>query len=74
MNYSLLINILQIVLSVLLMGSILLQQRGSGLSSAFGGDSNVYKTRRGIEKGLMWATVIFAVLFLAIGLLNILYK
>lgn len=74
MNYRLLINVIQIVLSVLLIGSILLQQRGSGLSAAFGGDSNVYRTKRGIEKGLMWATIVLAVLFMVLGLLNFIIK
>lgn len=74
MNYRLLINVIQIVLSVLLIGSILLQQRGSGLSAAFGGDSNAYRTKRGIEKGLMWATVVLAVLFMTLGLLNFIIK
>ncbi|MDO8557628.1 MAG: preprotein translocase subunit SecG [bacterium] len=70
MNYSLIINIAQIVIAFLLMGSILLQQRGSGLSAAFGGDSNVYRTKRGIEKGLLWATVVLAALFMGLGLFN----
>ncbi len=74
MNYSLLINIVQIIVSLLLVGSILLQQRGSGLSAAFGGDSNVYRTKRGIEKGLLWATVVLAVIFMGLGLANIFIK
>ena len=71
MNYSLLINIAQIVIAVLLIGSILLQQRGSGLSAAFGGDSNVYRTKRGIERGLLWATIVLATLFMLVGFYNI---
>lgn len=73
MNYRLLLNVIQIVIAVLLMGAVLLQQRGSGLSAAFGGDSNVYRTKRGIEKGLFWATVVLGVLFMAIGLLSIIF-
>lgn len=72
MNYPLIINIVQIALSVLLIGAILLQQRGSGLSATFGGDSSAYHTRRGIEKGLFWATVVLAALFLIVGILNFL--
>ena len=72
MNYALLLNVIQIVISALLIGSILLQQRGSGLSAAFGGDSNVYRTRRGIEKGLHWSTVVLGALFMALGLANFL--
>lgn len=60
--------IIQALSAVLLIISILLQNRGSGLSSTFGGDSNVYRTKRGIEKGLLVATVVFAFLFLGASL------
>ena len=73
MNYRLLLNVIQIIIAVLLMGAVLLQQRGSGLSAAFGGDSNAYRTKRGIEKGLFWATVVLGVLFMAVGLLTIVF-
>lgn len=53
----------QIVISIGLMASILLQARGAGLSSAFGGDSAVYRSRRGIEKRLFQFTVVLAILF-----------
>jgi preprotein translocase subunit SecG len=56
-------KIFQIVLAVLLIISILLQQRGSGLGMAFGGESNVYRSRRGIEKLLFYATIVIAALF-----------
>ena len=64
--------IIQIVISVLLIGAILMQSRGSGLSSVFGGESTFYHTRRGIEKIVFWATVILAVLFIAISLVTFL--
>lgn len=54
----------QIVISVLLIGAILLQQKGGGLGSAFGGDGQVYRSRRGIEKALFILTIIFAILFI----------
>jgi preprotein translocase subunit SecG len=53
----------EIVVSIGLMASILLQARGAGLSSAFGGDSAVYRSRRGIEKRLFQFTILLAVLF-----------
>ncbi|HXQ96233.1 MAG TPA: preprotein translocase subunit SecG [Candidatus Acidoferrales bacterium] len=53
----------EIVISIGLVASILLQARGAGLSSAFGGDSAVYRSRRGIEKRLFQFTVVLAVLF-----------
>ena len=54
----------QIVLSVLLMAGILLQQRGSGLSSTFGGSGMEYSTKRGAEKIIYYATIVIAALFI----------
>ncbi|MBI4920087.1 preprotein translocase subunit SecG [Candidatus Azambacteria bacterium] len=57
----------QIVIAALLIVAILLQSRGSGLSSVFGGESTFYHTRRGMEKFIFWATVVLAILFIATG-------
>jgi preprotein translocase subunit SecG len=65
------VTIIQIVLAALLIITILLQQRGSGLSGTFGGESNVYSTRRGIEKIIFVSTIVIAVLFFAVSLLRI---
>jgi preprotein translocase subunit SecG len=53
----------QMLISVALMASVLLQSRGAGLGAAFGGDSSVYRSRRGIEKRLFQFTVVLTVLF-----------
>jgi preprotein translocase subunit SecG len=50
--------------------SILLQARGSGLSATFGGDSSVYRSRRGIEKRLWQFTILLAILFCAFSLVS----
>ena len=55
--------IIQIVLAVLLVTSILFQNRGSGLSATFGGDSATYHTKRGFDKVLFVLTIILAILF-----------
>ncbi len=65
------IIISQIVISVLLIGSILLQNRGSGLSGVFGGTGAIYRTKRGLEKMLFAATIVLVVLFVAIGVINL---
>ncbi|MBP5993283.1 MAG: preprotein translocase subunit SecG [Candidatus Moranbacteria bacterium] len=65
--------IAQAVISVLLVVSILLQNRGSGLGSAFGSDFGGYYTKRGIEKFLLYATVALGALFLIIAALNVYY-
>lgn len=65
-------NIIQIVLSVLLIITILLQHRGTGLGGAFGGESNIYRSKRGIEKFLFYTTIVLTVLFVTLAILNIL--
>lgn len=65
------LNITLIILSVLLAGSILLQHRGTGLGGAFGGEGNVYRTRRGAEKALFYATIVLAILFVGVAIINI---
>lgn len=65
------IQIIQIVIAILLMVSILIQNRGSGLSGVFGGTSSVYRTKRGIEKKVFIVTIILAILFFLISLASI---
>jgi len=61
----------QILVSIALMLSILLQARGAGLSGTFGGDSAVYRSRRGIEKRLFQFTIVLGVLFVIFSLANL---
>jgi len=56
-------NLLEIIVAVLLIIVILLQMQGSGLSGAFGGSGGFYRSKRSIEKLLMWSTVVLAVFF-----------
>jgi protein translocase SecG subunit len=58
------ISIALIVLSILLVASVLLQQIGNGLSSTFGGAGGSYQTRRGFEKILFRATIVFGILIM----------
>jgi protein translocase SecG subunit len=64
------LSIVQITIAALLMLSILLQNRGGGLSGIFGGEGNVYMTKRGFEKKLFYATIVLAVLFFTVSFLN----
>jgi preprotein translocase subunit SecG len=65
-------RIIQIVLSIAVVVFILLQARGAGLGSAFGGSSagSVFKTRRGVERLIFNATIVFIVLFALISVLS----
>ena len=58
--------------AVLMMISILLQQRGASLGAGFGSSGELYTTRRGLDKNLFEATIVLAVIFvlsILVGLL-----
>jgi preprotein translocase subunit SecG len=65
------LNIAQIAVSTLLVASILLQSRGTGLGAVYGGEGNVYRTKRGVEKVLFRATIVLAIAFLALALATV---
>ncbi len=67
------LSIGQIVVGLALMGSILLQARGTGLSGTFGGDSAVYRSRRGVERRLWQFTIVLIVLFVLFSLAAYIY-
>ena len=58
------LHILQISSAILLTVVILLQNRGTGLGGVFGGEGNVYRTKRGVEKLLFNGTIILSIIFL----------
>lgn len=66
------IDIIQIVAAILLIIVIILQNRGTGLGGAFGGDGNVYRTRRSFEKVLFQLTIVLSVVFFVTAFINIL--
>lgn len=65
------IAIAQAILSVALIVVILLQKQGTGVGGLFGGQQENYYSRRGIEKSLFLATIGLCVLFLGLGVVNL---
>ena len=65
------LHIVQIIVSIFLIIIILLQQKGSGLGSTFGGDGAVYRTKRGAEKTIFRLTIILSFIFLATALASL---
>ncbi|MBI4993139.1 MAG: preprotein translocase subunit SecG [Candidatus Magasanikbacteria bacterium] len=63
--------IIQAISAILLVVVILLQQKGSGLGAAFGGSSNIFSTRRGIDKTLFRATIVIAVIFFGVAVASL---
>ena len=66
-----LIAIAQIVVSIALIILILLQERSSGSAGIFGGGDEFYHTRRGLERIIFIATIVLAVIFAGLSLLNL---
>ncbi len=59
----------QIILAVVVIALILLQERSSGMSGLFGGDSGgFYQARRGMEKTIFYATIVLIVVFVGLAL------
>jgi protein translocase SecG subunit len=65
------INIAQVIVSIIVIVLILLQERESGLSGLFGGGDmgGVYQARRGVEKILFIATIVSAIVLVALSII-----
>jgi preprotein translocase subunit SecG len=63
----------QIIVSIALIIAILMQARGTGLSGTFGGDSAVYRSRRGVERRLWQFTIALLVLFVVFSLASFIF-
>jgi preprotein translocase subunit SecG len=63
------LNIIQIIVSAVLVVVILLQVRGSGFGEL--GTQGVFRTRRGVEKTLFQLTIVLAVVFILISMWSV---
>jgi preprotein translocase subunit SecG len=59
----------QIGVCVLVVISVLLQNRAEGLGKMFGGGGEVFRTKRGLEKFLYYFTITLVILLVLISLL-----
>ncbi len=63
------LTILEAVVAVLLIGVILMQVSGSGLSASFGGSGETFRSRRSVEKLLVYLTIVLAIVFAIFSIL-----
>lgn len=63
------LNVIIIIIAIGLIAVILLQSQGSGLSGAFGGGGEVYRSKRSVEKLLYWITIVLAVFFALLSII-----
>ena len=65
------ISVIQAISAALLIVAILLQQKGAGLGGVFGGSSNIYSTKRGVDKILHYATIVIAATFFGCSIVRL---
>jgi len=65
------LNLAQLLVAVALSAVLLLQAKGSGFGAGLGGQSSVFRTRRGIEKTLFQLTIVLVVLFIFVSVLSV---
>ncbi len=63
------LTILEAIVAVLLIGVILMQVSGSGLSASFGGSGETFRSRRSVEKLLVYLTIVLAIVFAIFSIL-----
>ncbi len=68
MNTSKTLLIIQIIVSVLLAVSVLLQNRAEGLGQMFGGGGEIFRTKRGLEKFLYYFTIALIIVLVILSL------
>lgn len=66
-----LLYVVNIIIAILLVVFILIQGRGAGLGSAWGGSGELYQTRRGIEKITLQVTILLIIVFFIISIFNL---
>ncbi len=64
------LTIFQTIIAVSLIAIILLQAKGTGLGSTFGGQSQMYHSKRGVEKVVFFTTIILTIIFVVISIIN----
>lgn len=65
--------IIHAIFAISLVSLILLQSSKGGLGSAFGGGEQ-YRSKRGAEKMVFYATVVVAILFMITSVLNLIIR
>jgi preprotein translocase subunit SecG len=68
------LTIVQVIICAVLIGLIILQAKGVGLGSSFGGSGEFYQSRRGVEKIVFNLTIIVSIVFLVVSVLRLFIK
>lgn len=61
------LQLVELAIAILLMAVVLLQQSGTSIGGTFGAEGFAYRSRRGVERFLFQATIIFGLLFAGVA-------
>ena len=70
MDWKTIVTVAQIIVAIGIVVSVLLQNRGEGLGTFFGGGGVIFRTRRGVENLLYYVTIGLVILLVSLSLLN----
>ena len=69
MSTSDILNVFQILISLVVIGAVILQAKGAGLGNIFGGaGGDSYRTRRGLERSLFRGTIVLMLVFVGLSI------
>ena len=66
------LNIIQLIVSIALIGLLIMQAKGGGLSKMFGGEGSIYRSRRGVEKTVFNFSIGLIVIFVIVSVASVL--
>lgn len=69
MSISQVLNVIQILVALTVIGAVILQAKGAGLGNIFGGvGAESYRTRRGLERSLFRGTIVLMLVFVGLSI------
>ncbi|MBI3980447.1 preprotein translocase subunit SecG [Candidatus Microgenomates bacterium] len=71
---NVILNTIQILVSMALIVVILVQTKGGGLGTSFGQSQEMFRTKRGVERIFHLTTIFLSCLFLITSILSVLVK
>lgn len=71
--YKMIINSAQIIVALILVFLVMIQAKGGGLGSTFGGAGSFYRSKRGLEKIIYFVTIFMAVVFFLLSTVNFIF-
>lgn len=71
MSLNTILTYAQLGSAIVLIITILMQQRGGGIGGALGGSSMEFSSKRGIEKGIFYASIVVAIMFIATSIIRL---